>query len=185
MEDLTGCGGNKGESAASSPQRQRVQSSRCGAGPLPQGCPKALGVPSRTTGGTQPRTTAPVPAFILSVPHTSLGAIKRAGGCPASTTSRRGFQLQASTLRGQRAEEGCSLPWHRPYLPPDGFNRLLDVWDCSDRAKCCLKPPFAVPPAPRKRPAGTPMSPGCPWGSRAVGSQGTRRWAKDQDPSPS
>lgn len=110
LEDLTGCGGNKRGPAASSPQRQRVQSSRCGAGPLPQGCPKALWAPSRTTGGTQPRTTAPVPAFILSVPHTSLGANKRAGGCPASTTSRRGFQLQASTLRRQRAEEGCSLP---------------------------------------------------------------------------
>lgn len=45
-----------------------------------------------------------------------------------------------------------------------------------------MKPPFPVPPAPSKRPAGTPMSPGCPWGSRAVGSQGTKEVGSGPSP---
>lgn len=131
---LLALGATKGDLLPAALKGSRFRAAAAGQGPFPT---DALEVSGRTMGGTQPRTTARVPVFSLSVLHASLGTIKRAGGCPTSTTSTTSswrFQLRTASLQGQRAEEDCSLPWHRPHLPPTGLSRPLDVWDCSDRA---------------------------------------------------
>lgn len=131
---LLALGATKGDLLPAALKGSRFRAAAAGQGAFPT---DALEVSSRTMGGTQPRTTARVPVFSLSVLHASLGTIKRAGGCPTSTTSTTSswrFQLRTASLQGQRAEEDCSLPWHRPHLPPTGLSRPLDVWDCSDRA---------------------------------------------------